>query len=197
MDIKITITGTTPLLMHNVRLANPIDPHTKALSEATATYKKTKTEADFYVVSKTEWFGGLYHDPELGVYIPSSWLIGTFGRGGVNYGKKGLAVKQSLLLSELAYPLIHDGPNDLEAMWEDQQYRDIRAAGVGRNKVMRTRPKFPRWALEVPALLDENTLDYSIFQAIAEKAGALAGMGDYRPEKSGPFGRYEVSVSKA
>jgi hypothetical protein len=197
VEIKITIRGTTPLLMHNVRLANPIDPYAKALSEATSTFKKTKTEADFLQVARTEWFGGLYHDPEIGVYVPSSWLIGTFARGGVNYGKKGLAVKQSLLLQELAYPLVHDGPADLEQMWADPQYRDIRAAGIGKNKVMRTRPKFPRWALEVPALLEESTLDFGVFQAIAEKAGGLAGMGDYRPEKSGPFGRYEVLVSKS
>lgn len=197
MDIKITLTGKTPLLQHNIRLANPIDPWARALSEAAAAYKRTKTEEDFLTVSKTEWFGGLYHNAELGVFVPSSWILGTGVRGGVSYGKKGMAVKQSLVLGELAYPLLHDGPADLEALWADEQYRDIRAVGVGTSKVMRTRPKFSNWAIEVPAELDTSVLDLEIFKVIMDKAGALGGIGDYRPEKGGPFGRFEAEVTQA
>jgi hypothetical protein len=194
MDIKITITGTTPLLMHNIRLANPIDPAAKALGEATSAYKKSKTDADFEHVMHTEWVGSLYHDPSIGIYMPSSWFMGTLSRGGVLYGRKGKAVKQGVIISDFQIPLMHDGPGNLDEMWADPQYRDVRAVRVGQNMVMRTRPRFPRWAAEVNAFLDENTLDPTMFGVIAEKAGALAGVGDYRPENGGPFGRYEVKV---
>lgn len=196
MDIKIEIQGTTPLLQHNVRLSNPMDPHAKALSEAVSAYKKDKTDVSFNNQAHIEWTGGLYHNERIGVYVPSSWIMGSFARGGVIYGKKGTAVKQALIISDMEIQLLHNGPKTLDELWADDRFHDIRAAGVGRNKVQRCRPAFPVWGLVTEAYLDDSVLDLKVLQVIAEKAGSLAGIGDYRPEKSGTFGRYTAKISK-
>ena len=196
MDITLTLTGTTPLLQHNVRLVDPLDPRTKELAAATATYKKTKTEADQLEARRVEWYGGIYYDDTIGVYVPGSWVLKSLADGGVVYGRKGKAVKAALIMKEPMITLLHDGPSDLDELWADPKYRDERAIGVQSNKIIRTRPRFPKWAIETEAYLDASMLDFEILQVIADKAGTLVGIGDYRPAKGGPFGRYEATIEQ-
>ncbi len=53
-----TIRGTTPMMMHNERLANPFDDLTKAIKAISG--KRKKTEDDLIEMSRIEWLGGLY-----------------------------------------------------------------------------------------------------------------------------------------
>ena len=46
MRFRITITGTAPMLMHNGRLANPLDPATQTLKALTS--KRKKTDDDLF-----------------------------------------------------------------------------------------------------------------------------------------------------
>lgn len=195
LDINISVVGMSALLMHNVRLADPLDEHTKALAEETANARRMKTEAARIAAQRAEWLGGLYYDPEMGIHMPSSWLLGALAEGGVIYGRKGKAVKQSVVLKDMNLPLLHDGPSDLEQLWSDPRYRDVRAVGVQRAKVMRTRPKFPKWAVSADAWLDDDVLDLAVLRVIADKAGTLTGIGDYRPSTGGgPFGRFKATI---
>jgi len=196
MQIRITVQGGTPLLMHNVRLANPIDKFTQAVSEAASNYKATKTEADFAELARREWLGGLYWEPEIGPYVPASWIKGSLIRGGVAYGRKGTTVKAALHLDEDMVPLASKFPENLADAWKDDQFRDVRGVKVGKNVVMRTRPRFDVWAVETTAYLDENLLDLKVLRSIAEKAGFGVGMGDFRPEKGGTFGRFTAIIEE-
>jgi hypothetical protein len=61
--IRVTLDGSTavngsPLLMHNERLADPIDPYTRWLAELTK--KRTKTERDHEEIGRREFMGGGY-----------------------------------------------------------------------------------------------------------------------------------------
>lgn len=56
----LTLTGVTPLLVHNARLADPLDPivrQTKPISG-----KRSKTEEDHLELARLEFIGGLYYD---------------------------------------------------------------------------------------------------------------------------------------
>lgn len=190
--IRISGEGTTPLLMHNVRLADPLDPHTKALAAAVATSKKSKTEETILATQKAEWMGGIYHDDVLGVYMPSTWLLKSLQRGGVIYGKKGTAVLEGVLLEDLQIPLAFpDRGKTLEELWADPRYRDVQAVGVQGKKVMRTRPRFNTWGFSADALIETEILDLDVFEDIAHKAARLSGVGDGRKIQ---MGRFDVKV---
>lgn len=54
--MKVKWTGTVPMLMHNERLADPLDPHTKALAALTSTRGNAKkTDAHIEDVARAEW----------------------------------------------------------------------------------------------------------------------------------------------
>lgn len=65
----------------------------------------------------------------------------------------------------------------------------IRATG---GRVMRHRARLNEWSAEGLLLFDERLLPESAMRKILGDAGQLIGLMDFRPEKKGPFGRFEV-----
>jgi hypothetical protein len=61
---------------------------------------------------------------------------------------------------------------------------------------MAYRPKFINWSLTFKLLYDEGTLDENQIMQSAENAGKYIGIGGFRPEKGGTFGRFNVEVLK-
>lgn len=77
-QIKLRLIGQTPFLMHNSRLANPLDVYTKEIAKRSG--KRKKTEEDIEELARLEWEGGLYlNDGEI--KIPMRVVNKTLERG--------------------------------------------------------------------------------------------------------------------
>ena len=55
------------------------------------------------------------------------------------------------------------------------------------------RPKFPTWAFDVVVEVNLDDIAIEKVQELFKKAGQYSGLGDFRPSKRGPFGRFGVS----
>ena len=74
MDFKVfdvQIEGISPIIFHNLRLANPLGEYAKKIKEITA--KKKKTDAELIKLQELEFLGSLYYNDEIGVYIPNQF----------------------------------------------------------------------------------------------------------------------------
>lgn len=189
MKIRMTLTGTTPLLMHNSQLSDPLNPITKALKDISS--KRTKTEDDHWEMARVEFLGGLYHDPELGPYIPGANLHRCLNEG-AKLNKLGRHVERGVVVIDEMLPLAYLGPRDVDGLWADENFRSRLSVGVTTSRVMRTRPQFRKWAMEAELIVDTDQLDFGQISGIAEKSGAMIGLGDYRPH----YGRFTVEVVK-
>jgi len=58
------------------------------------------------------------------------------------------------------------------------------------------RPKFNDWKLSVEVVLDETMVSPKLFRDIVDDAGSKVGLGDFRPGRKGPFGRFKVTSWK-
>lgn len=67
---------------------------------------------------------------------------------------------------------------------------DVRRANVQRQSIMRARPLVREWGLEARLWLDPLVVSPEVVLRVMMLAGRTIGLGDYRPERSGPFGRY-------
>jgi hypothetical protein len=76
----------------------------------------------------------------------------------------------------------------------DQYVVDTRRAVVQRNGVLRSRPKILAWVCVVTFEVDETIGGSQLLEDIGNLAGRMVGIGDFRPEKGGPFGRYAVRL---
>lgn len=190
MDVRITLTGRTPLLMNSDRTVNPIDPITKAIKKVTS--KKTnKTEEDHEEVARLEHLGGLYLDPDIGPYIPGQNIEASFVKAAA-VTRQGTKLKQALIVTTDVNPLGYTGPRDPEGLWADLNFRHMASVKVGQARVMRCRPQFREWRTEADAIIDTSIVALSDFEDIASTAGSRIGLGDFRPR----FGRFTATITK-
>jgi hypothetical protein len=184
-QIKLSITGITPLLMHSERLANPFDDLTREIKAHTG--KRKKTEDDQLEIGRLEWLGGLYYDADAGVHLPGHNIFSALVDGGKIH-KLGTAIKRAALVQEDKVPLIYDGPSDPDALFAAKRFVDVRSVKVGTAKVARCRPIFKEWSCCFTVLFEESVLQQTDIVRCITDAGRMVGIGDYRPR----FGRFDL-----
>jgi hypothetical protein len=58
---------------------------------------------------------------------------------------------------------------------------------------MRHRPRFDCWGLKFSIGVDDTLMKVEDAQMLLEQSGLSIGIGDFRPEKRGPFGTFRVT----
>lgn len=185
----MALVGTRPLLQHNIRLSDPLDPATQGLAKLTG--KQKKTLADHEGIADLEFRGSLYHDAEIGPYVKAE-AVEKCLREAAALQRLGKAVERGVLVHGAEgvdmLPLLYAGPRSVDELVADQNFRLRSSVGVNQKRTMRTRPRFPGWRLECEVLIDESQLSKEQFLDIAAMAGRMIGLGDYRPR----YGRFEI-----
>lgn len=188
--LTLTLTGIAPLLLHSDRGANPIDPATVAHKALTS--KRKKTDDDHLAIARSEYLMAFYAGP--GLVLPTTNVKSAIVEG-AKLNKLGASFNRSLLILADTTPLRHPGPTDPVALWNaGNQYVDCRSVKVGTARLMRYRPRLSDWSLEVVIDFFENMIEAGQIVAAAENAGTFIGLGDYRPARGGPFGRFTVEA---
>jgi hypothetical protein len=184
-NINLKFIGVSPLLMHNGRLADPLDPNTMALAAVTG--KRKKTRADHERIAELEWYGGLWLDG-LRPCLPCEAIEATF-TDGAQTRNKGPTARAGLVVNTPAL-LHYEGPDSLEDLWADEKFRLRTGVRVRNARTMRTRPRFPTWSAQVTASFLPTLLDRAEVVEFFRIAGSL-GVGDWRPR----YGKFIVEES--
>lgn len=187
--IQVTWKGKTPLIMHSCQCVNPLHPISKKLKPYTS--KRKKTEEDFQIISDLEWESGAYWDDEIGLFIPPENIEATM-IGGAKETKNGKNVQKYCDVTDFKIPLDYGALLTKEELIADYRYRDTRPMTVQRNKVMRTRPRFNKWAITFNLRYDESKIDLDVIRQSMEYAGNYVGLCDSRP-KYGKFGVADIT----
>lgn len=189
MNIRLTLKGTSPLLMHNPQMVDPefeLNRHIRLL-----TAKRKKTDEDLRKMEDLEWHGGLYEMDGV-IVQPSSKVRKCLVNAG-RITKQGKAVERTLTFHDLYVPLQYDGPRDIEAVFADKRFHSRLSVGIGGKRVMRVRPQFMPWGLTVSGLfIDDAGLNFDELCHIVELAGLSEGIGDNRVNG---YGRFQAEVT--
>jgi len=179
MEISIRLEGVRPILMHNVRLANPLDPYTRRLKEAAS--KKDKTDEDLAVISWIEARGSAYETADGLLAIPAENVFSAIWEGAKG-AKKGMQFKRAILPLTDLEPIYIDGETYNVDDYLDAGNIDVRPVKVQRNRVMRSRPiiRAP-WTVTHRFEMMTDEFNFDQLQAAMNRAGRLVGIGDYRP----------------
>jgi len=194
IKLNLSLRGIRPIIMHNGRTADPLDPWAKKLKSVSS--KRKKTEEDHELMSEIEFEAGLYWSDEMGVYMPTDNLQRMFldACKKIRMGRESIGI---MIDAEYGCPLIFPNHKNLKKLKNDPKARLRKAVGLASGvRVMRTRPLIETgWTLEVPVELDPDLIDRDAFEQIADIAGHRIGMGDWRPgapKVPGQFGRFVV-----
>lgn len=183
-ELLIELTGTSPLAMHNIQLADPLNEFSKRISEITG--KRKKTESDMEEIAHLEFLGGLYYDQAIGVYVRTYAVLRAFEQAG-KITRQGKSVIQGLAVLADKTPLVYDGPREPQALWERPEFHWREMVGVSGRRVVRMRPIFRKWSLSFEAELVDEVIDLEDFERIAETAGRVEGLLEGRKLGNGRF----------
>jgi hypothetical protein len=185
--LKLNIIGTTPLLMNNP--ASMLDQSSGDL----------KVPARQWPVSDEEAEKRAYRDEDGYLVFPASAIRSCLLRAAVNYkiGKKAATTVLKGAIIDVASP-------SGSIRWlslEDSQGQlivgytvDRQSVVVNRARVIRSRPRLDEWIMPVDVVYDEQFASEDHILGTLERGGITVGLGDFRPEKSGRYGRFRVET---
>jgi hypothetical protein len=130
----------------------------------------------------------MYFDDDVGPYIPPDNIEATIQNGAKRH-RKGKDVQRGVFVKEEIIPLQYKGPRTIEKLWENPDFKLKKGVCVsGKNRVIRTRPRFKRWKIEFTLEYDDSIIDEKELKTAVKDAGALVGLGDWIPK----YGRFLV-----
>lgn len=186
--LEVEIQGVAPLMMHNRQLADPTNEYARAMKEISS--RRKKTDADHQELKRLEFLGGIYCD-EKGPFVPSEWIESMVRDGAKTY-RQGKSAVAAIFTDSEGFHLAFRGPKKPEALFKKPEFVDSRIVVVQRARIMRTRPIFPVWSLNFTITINSETLQAQDVMRAISNAGAIVGLGDYRPK----YGRFVVSSFK-
>lgn len=188
-DATLRLEGTSPLLMNSGEVDRD--------SELYRAYfllgqKKRKTLEDDARLREMEWELRLYLDPDIGPFIPGK-NVKELLRAAATKWRRGEDIKRSLVVIPYRVPLLYEGPRDQAALWaEGYRYTTmVSNAGIGSGRVLRCRPMFEHWSLDVELAYDPEEIDPDFLAIVIERSQKY-GLGDFRPE----FGAFKGFLSR-
>jgi len=190
MELRFKLTGVRPMLMHNGRLANPLDPYVQELKKLTGIRKKT--DEILARIMELEARGGCYETDEglLGQQTEAVWA--SFYEAAKAY-RRGKDLERALIPIPETVPLQINGELvSADDFVKDLDNIDYRSVVVSRSRVMRSRPLADNWEAVHTMELLEDIVDEETLYPIIERAGRVVGLGDFRPR----FGTFTAEILK-
>ena len=72
----------------------------------------------------------------------------------------------------------------------------VRLSGVGRTAEMRYRPEYSIWGVELDVVLNPQVVSIGQLASMFQAAGHGVGVGEFRPERNGDCGTFDVVSEK-
>lgn len=187
--VEVTIKGINPLLIHRFG---------EAAEQAGNTRKK---KARIIEDTRAEALKVANRNPATGTHYISPFAVQlAIATAGTNHRQTG-SRKSMTTVVQSAVRVVTDSPDELTILVDDEPATDasivVDARPVTipatRGRIMRYRPKYERWTMRFMLEIDETLIDVSTVHMLLTEAGVQCGIGDFRPQRRGPFGTFRVT----
>lgn len=181
--IDVQIKGTTPLLQHRFTESAEQNSSTRKVLVNQGTPREQAEKA-------------VYRDPQGKFYFPGAAISRLLREAGGNHKLRGsrksakYVVPACVLVMMDGVTLLNgDGKTPAKDYEVDSRPVTIPAT---KGRIMRHRPRFDQWSANFTLRINETILPIDFIQQLLTEGGQQIGIGDFRPEKGGPFGTFNV-----
>lgn len=180
--IDVQIKGTTPLLQHRFNETAEAGSSTRKVLVSNGTPRDQAEKA-------------VYRNDQ-GFYFPGAAISRLLREAGSNHKLRG-SRKSAKFVIPAAVLVMNDGVNlvngDGKTPIKDYEV-DSRPVTIPATKgrIMRHRPRFDQWGAKFTLRINDAILPTDFIQTLLTEGGQQIGIGDFRPEKGGPFGTFNV-----
>lgn len=183
MRISISIQGLTPLLLNRFTDAAALAATSGTRGSSAGADRGTPRE-----IAESK----LYLDSNGKFCVPQPNLLRCIVDGGSFHkiGKKQVTTKESSLVYACADIVGLSIPIKTKSEWSV----DIRPVVIPATKgrILCPRPRFDDWTLTFELVLNTDIIGVNLMRRIVDDAGTKIGLGDFRPARKGPFGKFVV-----
>lgn len=183
-ELNVRIEGKTPLLCNRFTDAAQMNATSGSRSAMTGDPGSPKEIAETKLYTSAEDGVPVIPQPNLYRCIIDAGKFFKSGKSKVTTQKSSL-IPACVDMPDVEYPIIYSDEWQVDT-------RAVRIPSTG-GRILAHRPMFSDWALEFYVTLDESMIAERLFREIVDKAGAAIGLGDFRPDCKGPFGKFVVT----
>lgn len=190
-DVKVTIKGLTPLIMHSsagmIEFDSDIEREKKNIVSKRGS---NRTASDDARLREIECAKAIWLDSQGEPTIPPGAIRSCIEQG-ARKRKQGGDVREGMVVldTSLEFDRAHYG-DDMKAWQKSMQF--VATVVVGQSRVVRTRAMLDAWSCTFTMEIDEELVDKAKLEEWLDIAGRRVGLGDWRPAKSGVHGRFKV-----
>jgi len=188
---EVHIKGTTSLLQHRFHEGSEgeIGKGTRQVN-IVATRGNPREEADkaAYRNSKNEF------------YFPGAAIARLMREAGGGHKIKGTRksakfVVPAAVLVMADEIIVRNGDGKSPAKGFEVDSRPVTIPAT-KGRIMRHRPRFDDWSAQFNVRVNEQILAPEFVHQLLTEGGQQIGIGDFRPEKGGPFGTFQIVLWK-
>lgn len=187
ITVTVRIEGITPLLIHrfseNAEQAKP----TRRVESIKRDPREEATKHAYIAKDGTFYFNAFSIPSAMGNAGASHKAVGT---------RKTLrfVVPSAVRLTSDTITINNGNGKPAKDFEVDSRPVTIPAT---KGRIMRHRPRWDQWSADFDLRIDDDLLDPATAHILLQEAGMSIGIGDFRPEKRGPFGTFRVTKWEA
>ncbi|MDE0220440.1 MAG: hypothetical protein OXJ90_14335 [Spirochaetaceae bacterium] len=192
MYYTVEIKGIRALIMHNGTAGlDTRSPAKIEMAEITKKRGSNRTVADDARLRQLECQTALWLDESGSPTIPGGAVRAVIETGARKL-RQGPQVREGLIVDSID-EFIYDKKKLGTTVSELGKSAQLTlAVVVERKRILRTRAKFDTWGLRFTVEVDDELVDKQQLATWLDIGGRRIGIGDWRPERSGTYGRFEV-----
>ncbi len=190
--LSVPIVGTAPLIVHNFS-----EKSRRQMLEAQQGKKKVKEvrdpraeyEAAFYRIAREDGADG-YGFPVTAFKAATTGAARFYDKSITMTGLRQFMFMRGIITKADPQPLV-------EIIGEPEMREDVvRLGGPSRSADLRYRPMFPEWSCVLTVTYVKSSIDRNSILSLIDAGGMGIGVGEWRPEKRGEFGTYQIDQAK-
>lgn len=191
--LYVPIIGTSPLIVHNFS-----EKSRRQMLESQQGKKKVKEirdpqaeyQAAFYRIADENGGPDRYGFPVTAFKAATTGAARFYDKSITMTALRQFLFMRGVMTKADAQMLveIHGDPE----MREDV----VRLGGASRSADLRYRPMFPQWGCTLTVTYVKSSIDRNSVLSLIDAGGMGIGVGEWRPEKRGEYGTYQIDTDK-
>lgn len=186
--LLVPIVGTAPLIVHNFS-----EKSRRQMLESQQGKKRVKEVRD----PRAEYEAALYRiandDGTEGYGFPvTAFKAAT--TGAARFYDKSVTMTGLRQFMFMRGVITKADPMPLVPLVGEPEMREdvVRLGGASRSADLRYRPMFPEWSCTLTVTYVKSSIDRDSILSLIDAGGMGIGVGEWRPEKRGEFGTYQI-----
>ena len=183
VEFKVDIEGISPLVLHRFSEKARKQMRDKKLGVTGRTRNREAADPEAEMNAARYLVGDVD-------YIPATALKNAIiGAAHKDIGVTKVDVRKSLFIKADA---MHPDGIPLIVLQAGEPRNFEAPVTVGQSKDLRWRPMWEKWGVSVKMIVATEGLPLDTLTELNQRAGFGVGIGEWRPEKGGDFGRFQI-----